>query len=235
MTSEYQQLATDLVRDLELSTAPVQISYLDHRPEGVAEHPGHAPSVCTFFAEGRKGSFFADTKAHEACEIGAFVLGVPPEGDVGQRLMATVGMMQKEGYLAPGDEGHIPRNESAPRYVAYGPLGSLGTEPTAILMFANPRSAMMAMEAASGPVPINGRPMCAIVPTLNHGAGVAVSPACIGSRIYTDMAPGEMIVGVRGDQLKSFAAKVRKIRAANDAVAAETRRRKDEAGKARTH
>lgn len=233
MSTEYQQLSDDLVRDLELTNAPVQISYMDQPPQGIPEHPGHSPSVCTFFSEGRKGGFYADLKAHEACEIGAFVLGVPPEGEVGQRLMATVGMMQKEGYLAPGDEAHIPRNEKAPRYVAYGPLGTLPMEPTAVLMFANPRSAMLAMEAASGPVPINGRPMCAIVPTLNHGASVAVSPACIGSRIYTEMGNGEMIVGVRGDHLKPFAAKVRKIRSANAAVAAEDQRRKDAARKAR--
>ena len=146
--------------------------------------------------------------------------------------MTTVGTMQNEGYLAPGDEGRIPRNEKAPRDVAYGPLGSLPMEPTARLMFATPKSAMLAMEAASGPVPINGRPMCAIVPTLNQGASVAISPGCIGSRIYTEMGDGEMIVGVRGDHLKPFAAKVRTIRSANAAVAAETERRKEAARKA---
>jgi uncharacterized protein (DUF169 family) len=232
MTSEWQQVANDLREGLGLPSAPIQISYLDQPPTGVPQHSAGAPSVCTFFAEGRNSPFYADLQAHEACEIGAFVLGVPPEGELGSRLMATVGMMQKEGYLNPGDEGKITRNAKPPRYVAYGPLGSLPVDPTAVLMFAPAKAAMLAMEAAQGPVPMNGRPMCAIVPTLNQGAPVAASMGCIGSRVYTGLADGEMIVGVRGDHLKTFASSVQKIHHANDLVGGEMNRRKTEAKKA---
>lgn len=226
MNAEWQKIAQGLSHDLGLTSPPVQISYLDTVPAGVAPHDGDVPSVCTFFAEGRRAPFYADLEAHENCEIGAFVLGVPPEGPVGERLMATVGMMQKEGYLRPGDEGKVPRNTSPPRFVAYGPLGSLPMDPTTVLMFAPAKSAMLAMEAAPGPVPMNGRPMCAIVPTLNQGAPVALSMGCIGSRVYTQMTDGEMIVGVRGDHLRKFAESVNAIRHANDVVEAEDSRRK---------
>jgi uncharacterized protein (DUF169 family) len=225
MNAQYQELAKSLTNDLGLTSPPVQVSYTEQPPSGVRVHAGPVPSVCTFFSEGRKEAFYADLHAHENCEIGAFVLGVAPEGEVGSRLMATVGMMQKEGYLQPGDEGKIPRNAKPPRYVAYGPLGSLPMAPTTVLMFANAKSAMLAMEAAGGPVPMNGRPMCAVVPTLNQGAPVAASMGCIGSRIYTGLADGEMIVGVRGDHLQSFAAAVRKIKHANEVVAEEDSRR----------
>jgi uncharacterized protein (DUF169 family) len=228
MNPEYEILAKELTHDLELSSAPVQVTYLDEAPTGVRSHPDGVPSVCTFFSEGRREAFYADLHAHENCEVGAFVLGVPPEGEVGQRLMSTVGMMQKEGYLRPGDEAKIPRNAKPPRFVAYGPLGSLPMAPSTVLLFASAKSAMLAMEAAPGPVPMNGRPMCAIVPTLNQGAPVAASMGCIGSRVYTGLADGEMIVGIRGDHLRSFATAVRKIRHANDAVAAEDTRRKNE-------
>jgi uncharacterized protein (DUF169 family) len=228
MTDHLRQIATDLSHDLELDQAPVQVTYLDAPPHGVAEHPGGVPSVCTFFAEGQKHAFYAALPAHEACEIGAFVLGAPPEGELGARLMATVGMMQKEGYLQPGDEGKIPRNATAPKYVAYGPLGSLPVAPTNVLFFARPKSAMLAMEAAPGPVPMNGRPMCAIVPTLNQGAGVAVSMGCVGSRVFTQMADDRMLVGVRGDHLDAFHASVKKIVRANQLVGAEDQRRRDE-------
>ncbi|HZY93062.1 MAG TPA: DUF169 domain-containing protein [Thermoplasmata archaeon] len=226
MSDSMQKLAEELTRDLELTQPPVQISYLDAPPAGVPEHPGGVPSVCTFFAEGRNRPFFAGLKAHSDCEIGAFVLGVAPEGEVGDRLMATVGLMQKEGYLQPGDEAKIPRNATPPKFVAYGPLGSLPVPPTNVLLFARPKSAMLAMEAAYGPVPMNGRPMCAIVPTLNQGAKVAVSMGCIGSRIYTEMSDDLLIVGVRGDHLGEFARAVKKIRHANRVIGAEDRQRK---------
>jgi uncharacterized protein (DUF169 family) len=227
MTDHLRLIATDLSRDLELDQTPVQVTYLDAPPSGVAEHPGGAPSVCTFFAEGQKQAFYAALPAHEACEIGAFVMGAAPEGDLGKRLMATVAMMQKEGYLKPGEEAKIPRNATAPKYVAYGPLGSLPVAPTNVLFFVRPKSAMLAMEAADGPVPMNGRPMCAVVPTLNQGAGVAVSIGCVGSRIFTQMADDRMLVGVRGDHLDKFHASVKKIVQANRLVGAEDRRRRD--------
>ncbi len=226
MTDSYQTIAAELTRDLELTQPPVQISYLDTPPKGVPEHPGGVPSVCTFFAEGRAKPFYAGVKAHEDCEIGAFVLGIAPEGELGKRLMATVGLMQKEGYLAPGEEAKIPRNPKPPRFVAYGPLGSLPVPPTNVLLFVRPKSAMLAMEAAHGPVPMNGRPMCAIVPTLNQGAPVAMSMGCIGSRIYTEMGDDQMLFGVRGDHLAAFTESVRKIRHANAVVASEDSERK---------
>jgi uncharacterized protein (DUF169 family) len=169
MSEHLKAIASQLTQDLELAQPPIQVSYLDHAPAGVTKHPGGSPSVCTFFAEGRTKAFYVDIPGHEACEIGAFVLGIPPEGEKGKALMSMVGMMQKEGYLAPGEEGKIPRNATPPKFVAYGPLGSLPMAPTNILLFAKPKSAMLAMEASTGAVPVNGRPMCAVVPTLNNG------------------------------------------------------------------
>ncbi|MCI4335612.1 MAG: DUF169 domain-containing protein [Thermoplasmata archaeon] len=226
MTESMRAIAEQLANDLELTSPPVQISYLDAAPAGVPEHPTGVPSVCTFFAEGRTHAFYAGVRSHEDCEVGAFVLGIAPEGELGQRLMATVGMMQREGYLAPGEEGKIPRNAAAPKFVAYGPLGQLPMPPTNVLLFATPKSAMLALEAAHGPVPMNGRPMCAIVPTLNQGAKVAVSMGCIGSRVFTQMADGQLLVGVRGDHLAEFARSVHALRHANDLVGAEDTRRK---------
>ena len=229
MTDSLHAIAEEMTRTLELTDPPVQISYLDEPPAGVPEHPGGVPSVCTFFAEGRARPFYASVKTHEDCEIGAFVLGIPPAGPHGERLMGTVGLMQKEGYLAPGEEAKIPRNATPPRFVAYGPLGSLPVPPTTVLLFARAKSAMLAVEAAGGSVPMNGRPMCAIVPTLNQGAKVALSLGCIGSRIYTSMGDDRLIVGVRGDHLSEFARSLARIRHANEVVATEDQRRKDAA------
>lgn len=231
VTAEYKKIAEQLKKELGLELPPVQITYLEERPSNVPEHPGGVPSVCTFFAYGTRSPFFAGLPKHEDCEIGAFVLGIPPQGAVGARLMDTIGTMQREGYLNPGEEAHVPHNEVAPRYVAYGPLGSLPFAPTGVLMFADPHGAMLATEAAgSGPdvwtVPMNGRPMCAIMPILNQGASTAISLGCTGSRIYTEIGRDKMVVGVRGDRLEEFSQKLAKVVKANRFVHEEDSKRK---------
>lgn len=229
MSEHLQKLADQIRGDLELSSAPVQITYLDHAPAGIMQHPGGAPSVCTFFAEGQRSAFYTGLEGHEACEIGAFVFGIPPEGPKGAALMSMVGMMQKEGYLQKGEEAKIPRNPTAPKFVAYGPLGSMPLKPTTVLMFARPKSAMLAIEAAPGTVPMNSRPMCAIVPTLNAGAPVAMSTACVGSRIFTQMGEDQLVIGVRGDYLDRFAAQLKAVRRANEIVGQEDAKRRQAA------
>lgn len=234
MTADLEAIAAQLVRQLDLDTPPVQVSYLDSPPQGVREHPGGVPSVCTFFAFGTESPFYAGLPAHEECEIGAFVLGAPPAGELGGRLMGTIGTMQKEGYLNPGEEARVPHNEKAPKWVAYGPLGSLPMLPTGVLLFARPKGAMLALEAAgsgadAAPVPMNGRPMCAIMPIMNQGAPVAASLGCIGSRIYTDIGGDKMVVGIRGDHLAAFAKKLETIVRANALVGAEDSARKEKA------
>jgi uncharacterized protein (DUF169 family) len=234
MTENTATIADQLVRQLELDMPPVQISYLDEPPAGIAEHPGGVPSVCTFFALGTEKPFYAGIPKHEDCEIGAFVLGIPPKGEYGARLMSTLGRMQTEGYLNPGEEAKVPHNAQAPNFVAYGPLGSLPMAPTGVLLFLNPKSAMLALEAAGSgsdatSVPMNGRPMCAIMPIMNQGAPVAMSLACTGSRIYTDLGRDKMVVGIRGDHLERFAEKLERIVRANQLVSEEDSARKTKA------
>lgn len=227
-------MADELSGLLGLDTPPVQITYLEAAPAGVPTHPGGVPSVCTFFAYGARSAFVAPTAQHEDCEIGAFVLGIPPKGELGDRLMSTIGSMQREGYLKPGEEAFVPHNANAPRFVAYGPLGSLPFPPTGVLLFARPAAAMMVAEAAGSgseaqQVPLVGRPMCSIMPVLNGGVPVAVSLGCTGSRLYTDLGADKMIVGIRGDHLEQFVEKLGRIVHANRWVADEDSARKSKA------
>ncbi len=232
MTMDLTSASEKLSRYLELDTPPVQVTYLDAPPAGVAAHPGGVPSVCTFFAYGTQSPFVATTSQHEDCEIGAFVLGIPPKGELGSRLMSTIGTMQHEGYLKPGEEAVVPHNAEAPRFVAYGPLGSLPFPPTGVLIFARPSAAMLVAEAAeSGPearsVPMLSRPMCSIMPVLNGGTPVAISLGCTGSRIYTDLGIDKMVIGIRGDHIERFVEKLGRIVKANQWVAQEDAARKE--------
>lgn len=233
MTIDLKDASEKLSKMLGLDTAPVQVTYLDAPPPGVVAHPGGVPSVCTFFAYGTQSPFVASTAQHEDCEIGAFVLGIPLKGELGSRLMGTIGTMQKEGYLNPGEEARVPHNPEAPRFVAYGPLGSLPFAPTGVLMFAPPNAAMLVAEAAGSgsdavSVPMLTRPMCAIMPVLNGGAPVAISLGCTGSRIYTDMGVDKMVIGIRGDHVEQFVEKLGRVIQANQWVAQEDQARKDQ-------
>jgi uncharacterized protein (DUF169 family) len=231
VADDWKQIADQLIQQLDLDRPPVQVSYLEEPPSGVPQHPGGVPSVCTFFAFGAEKPFYAALPQHEDCEVGAFVLGIPPAGDLGGRLMSTIGRMQSVGYLNPGEEARVPHNATAPKFVAYGPLGSLPVAPTGVLLFTTPKSAMLAVEAAGAgadarPVPMNGRPMCALLPILNQGAPVGFSLGCTGSRIYTDLGIDKMVVGIRGDHLARFAEILGRIVEANAVIAADDSARK---------
>ena len=148
MTEHLKEIAAQLTKDLDLDMPPVQVSYLDAPPAGVPEHPGGVPSVCTFFALGTEKTFYAGLPQHEDCEIGAFVLGIPPEGTCrgsshgNHRHDAEGGLPQprRRGPCAAQREGAQVRRD--------GPLGSLPMAPTSVLLFARPDSAMLALETA---------------------------------------------------------------------------------------
>lgn len=215
-----------LTEALPLDRPPLQISYLESPPDdSVPRHEGGVPSVCTFFAEGTGRPFYAALSAHEECEIGAYVLGIPPEGALGDRLRTTLGEMEAEGYLSAEEAARVPHNAQAPRFVAYGPLGQLTMPPTVVLLFARPKAAMLVLEAAGSTAPMLGRPMCSIVPTLLGGVPVAVSAGCVGSRLYAGLGDDLLIVGLRGDVLPRLVDPFRRILAANRRLSDEDGRR----------
>jgi uncharacterized protein (DUF169 family) len=222
---------TDLIEALELSSPPMQLTYQEAPPSGVVRRSDSVPSVCTFFAEGRSRSFYADSSAHENCEIGAYVMGLPMAGGLGKRLEETVQWMKSIGYLAPGEAAQIPHQARAPAGVVYGPLSSSMSTPTAVLLFIEPKSLMWVMEAhrrawpGGAAPPILGRPMCSIVPVLTSGTPLAISTGCAGSRVYTQMKDAELLVGLRGDAVAPFLEALRTVRSANRDVTQENRRR----------
>ncbi|MCI4365144.1 MAG: DUF169 domain-containing protein [Thermoplasmata archaeon] len=233
---DWLNVAATLTEDLGLGSAPVQVSYLDKAPAGGLTNAAPAPSVCTFFAAGRQSAFVAPKAAHGSCEVGAYVFGMTPEGELGARLMSTVGWMESQEYLAPNEAAKIPHNPSAPEFVAYGPLGTLGVSPTVVLMFVRAKSLMLVVEAAARgwpdrpAPPMLSRPMCSLVPVLRGGVPVAVSVGCAGSRVYTQMGDEELVVGVAGDSLGTFAEAVRSVVRSNAEVSKFNRGRKESFG-----
>jgi uncharacterized protein (DUF169 family) len=225
-----------LTQDLGLEFPPIQISFLESPPSGLSEHAGKVPSWCTFWAEARAEAFYVSLGGHSDCEIGAYVLGIPLVGATGEKLGKTLAWMQQEGYLVKGEEADIPQLRAPFRYVAYGPLGQVPAPPSVVVIFANPASTMVALEAhqpgMAHPfgVPVTGRPACAVIPTVLQGeAPVAMSLGCSGFRTYVEPGKDKMLLAVRGDYLVRFAEAVHRMKAANDAVQGEMERRKSAA------
>lgn len=221
---DLKTVARVLKEDLALSEPPVQVTYLEGPPKGPSRLDPPLPSVCSYFVAGRGDALAADLTDHEPCEIGAYVLGLPPTGTLGSRIASTVQFMERVGYLAAGEAARIPRNARAPPWVVYAPLGEVAEPPTFVLFTVGPRGLMLVVEATSSgdprlpPAPLLSRPMCALVPVLHSGQPVAISVGCAGSRVHTGMSDGEMMVGVRGDALMTLADRVHQLGRANRLV-----------------
>ena len=225
MTSTFAELAADITAGLNLEISPIQISYLDSEPLDVVRFNGAVPAGCTFWGMGAEKEFYAQISAHENCEIGAFVLGITPSGELLKRLTGTLGWMEEKGYLGMGEAEKIPHGSRAPPFIYYGPLGIRNIPPTAVAILCSPQSAMVALEAASihrthpFEIPVTGRPACSVIPFVLSGkAKVAMSLGCAGFRTFVDAAADKVVIVVRGDALHEFAAAVRQIAGINGEV-----------------
>ncbi len=226
-------IAERLTQDLELDIPPIQISFTQEPPSGMRKYDRAVPSWCTFWADARKDSFYVPFGGHDSCEIGAFVLGMPLAGPTGKKLMDTLSWMQGLGYLQKGEEAKIPHLQSSFGYAAYGPLGKVPAPPSAVVLFAKPSAAMVAMEATNPgaahpfPITLSGRPACAVIPTVLEGsAPVAMSLGCGGFRTFVEPGNDKMLIAVRGDHLQQFSDAVHEAKRANEAVSHEMGERK---------
>jgi hypothetical protein len=90
---------------------------------------------------------------------------------------------------------------------------------------------MMLLEAAlragvGAQVPLFGRPTCMALPAA-LAYGVVASTACIGNRVYTDMAEDELYVAVPGKDLPRIAEEAQTIAGANAALYEYHRQRRE--------
>lgn len=233
MPRNFGEIRDMLVSGLGLSVPPVQITYLQEEPAGVAAYAGEVPSGCTFWGAGVSGAFYAKLDAHYNCEIGAFVMGVRPEGELGRKLGETIGWMEGEGYLEKDEAARIPHLEQAPSFVCYGPLGSLPYPPDVVIMFLEPEQAMVALEGAGMggahpfAVPLTGRPACSVIPFIMQGKeNAALSLGCTGFRTYVDISKGKVLLAIRGSWLHEFSTRMQVASHANSAVLTEDIERK---------
>jgi uncharacterized protein (DUF169 family) len=205
---------------LGLQKHPVAVAFLDAAPAGTEKFRGTEPSGCSFWrlaAEGR--TFYTVPGDHYNCPIGSFThnISLPPER--AKELEQTLGLMAVTGYVKMEEVPRIPRLRKEPVAVLYAPLGEAPVDPDVVLFAGLASQVMLLQEAVlragcAAALPILGRPTCMALPAA-IARGSVVSSGCIGNRVYTGLAEGEMYVVIPGKDLSRVAEELEIVVRAN--------------------
>lgn len=220
-------LASALTDVLHLDLPPVALTYVQEPPPGLAEFSGERPSACSFWRLGEQGAVYVPAVKHFHCPVGAYTMGFALTDEVGKELQTTIETMGGCGYLGADEVPGIPTIKSAPQGIVYGPLRDFPLSPDLVLMWLDPRQAMVFDEAAGqvrwsneGHMPVHGRPSCAALPIALGSGRPAMSLGCIGMRTYTEIPDDRILVVVPGAELEAFVDRLTAITSANTAVSA---------------
>lgn len=217
---DFRSIEKQISSAIGLSKRPVAISFVAQPPARVKRHDGMAPSGCTFWklaAEGR--TFYTEPAHHYNCAVGCYThsIALPPER--AQELPDTINLMASIGYIKLEEVGGISHLPQSPGAVVYAPLGDAPVAPDVVLCIGKPGRLMLLQEAAiragvgSG-TSLMGRPTCASLPAA-LAQGVVVSSACVGNRVYTDLADDELYITIPGKDIERVANELETIVSAN--------------------
>jgi uncharacterized protein (DUF169 family) len=222
--TDWSQIEEQLTQELELDRPPVAVAFRDAAPSGVRKFMGEVPSSCTFWklaasTPAGRSAFYTVPSDHYHCPIGSYThsIDLPPER--AHELSDVLGLMAKIGYVAMEEVPQIPRWPSAPKFIVYARLGDAPMMPDVVVFALRADKAMLLHETARAagvgsslaPLP---RPTCMAIPAA-AGHGATVSTACIGNRIYTDLADSHLYVMVRGTDVAPILASLSTIKSAN--------------------
>lgn len=220
-----ERAAATLGEMLALAHPPMALAFLDAPPDGVPWYEDIAPAACALWPVAARETFYAPASAHLGCGIGARTLGFPLDEPGRARLADVVGTMGAVGYLNPDEAGKIPAVPTSAAGVLYGPLASFPADPDLILLWINPRGAMLLGEATqaarwdiTGGLAVTGRPGCAALPVAAETDGPVVSLGCTGMRARTAIGDGYMLAALPGDAMGNCLAGLEAAAAANHAM-----------------
>lgn len=213
--------ASSLASLLELSLPPVAIAFVDAPPQGIPHVPAAEPAGCGYWRRAAAGEvFFTVADDHKGCPVGAHTHNVPLSPAEHQALMGLVQTMVNLSYLKMEEVPQIPTRTTPLTVAVYAPLGAAPMPPDVVLVRGNARQLMLLAEAAqaagvSGDTATMGRPTCAVVPQAINSARTAASFGCVGNRVYTGVAEGDLYAAVPGPDLVRLADATATISAAN--------------------
>jgi uncharacterized protein (DUF169 family) len=218
--------ARRLIDILGLRLPPIAIAFVAEPPAGVAHLDRAVPSGCTFWKLAAEGAtFYTDPGDHYGCPVGAHTHGLPLAPEQSAKLGEMIQIMVGLEYLAESEVPAIPTLAGGFQHAVYSPLGDAPLPPDVVILRGTARQMMLAAEAArsagiEGAHPVRERPTCAVVPeVLSSGRGQP-SFACIGNRVYTGLADGEIYFAVPGAKLHAFCDRLAVVAAANQKLEA---------------
>ena len=228
---DLEKIENQISKAVQLKQRPVAVTFAKSAPAGVNRFEGSVPSGCTFWklaAEGK--TFYTEQAQHYNCAVGCYThsISLPPER--AQELPDTINLMASIGYIKPEEVGGIPHLSQAPGAVVYSPLAEAVGTPDVVLFVGRPGKLMLLQEAATragvgSSASLLGRPTCASLPVAMSG-GAAVSSACVGNRVYTDLGEDELYIAIAGKHLERVANELDTILSANQKLAEYHNQRK---------
>ncbi len=213
--------ATQISELLGLGRQPVAIAVRKTAPEGIPRIEESAVSGCTYWKLAADGqTFYTEAADHYGCPIGAHTHGIDLPEETAKELEGLVGTMVELQYIAMEEVPEIPQLEKPFGVVVYAPAAEAALEPDVVLVCGNAKQMMLLAEAAqlaglSSDTSMVGRPTCAAIPAVMQSGRTATNLACIGNRVYAELADDELYFVISGWRLGAVAEKLSTIVHAN--------------------
>jgi len=218
--NQYSTVETKISKSLGLKKRPVAVKFLETPPKGVTKFEGAQPSGCSFWRIAAAGkTFYTVPSDHYNCAVGSHTHSIPLPPERAKELEQTLSFMADIGYIKMEEVPGIPQLAKMPGAVVYSPLGETPVDPDVVIFAGLAAQIMLLQEAAhcagrTAQFPMLGRPTCMAIPAA-MAKGAVTSSGCIGNRVYTDLADGELYSMVPGKDLERVADELETIASAN--------------------
>ncbi len=224
----YNQLGSRLVDLLNLSVAPLAISFSNSKSEELsnyeADYPektsdgrtGAVSAGCVFWMKGVNRTFATSPADHGNCSVGSLTHGLKTLDEVASN--ADVEAVCEAGWVTPEIFPHIPVVKTRYKSIIYGPLQEATIVPDVILLRVIAKQVMQIQAAVQGLL-FEGKPQCHIVPLAKENNEIAVSTGCMLSRSRTGMKNDELTCAIPEGRLEEFLDALEKVISADSMVA----------------
>jgi uncharacterized protein (DUF169 family) len=228
MTSNWEQLASELTDALHLAAPPLAITFSDAPPAGVPafDEPmpepladgrtGRVPAGCVFWMKAAEATFTTVAEDHGNCSVGSLTHGFKTLEEVAGN--SDVAALLETGWVTMDVVPSIPVVHDRPGAVTYGPLAETPVDPDVVFLRVTARQLMVLSDAIPS-LRIEGKPQCHIVAVAKEENQPAASVGCALSRARTGMPPTEMTCAIPASQLAETVAAIQHNAVADNAVA----------------
>jgi uncharacterized protein (DUF169 family) len=197
----------DAFRALNLQWRPVAVGFVQTPPRLLPRVDRRLPAGCAYWKHASEGhAFYTTPEDHFNCPVGAFTHGVTLPDAQKLELEGLIGTMIKLEYLQGDEVMSIPHRHEPLKIAVYAPLEDATFSPDVVIVRGNVRQLMLVSEAARSAGIFNGadilgRPACAMIAHATDTGNAVASFACIGNRVYTNLADDELYVTIPGKAL----------------------------------